>query len=424
MLENALIREKTDLVRRSLLNRGYDTKILDRILEIDRLRRQLITKADQLRHQRKKLSRKIGDIKKRGDSTEVIVRQVQEIKKDLEQTERQLREVEEEFEKLRLLLPNIPDDDIPVGQDESANKVVETHGEFQEPPFKLKPHWEIGSELGILDMERGARIAGSHFPLFIREGARLVRSLINFMLDLHKDHGYVEVWPPLLLNRKSMVGTGQLPKFEEDMYRTFREGLFLVPTAEVPLVNLHAGQTLSFARLPLRYTAYTPCFRREAGAYGAKTRGLLRVHQFDKVELVSFTTAEQSNQEHQHMLNCAKKVLDKLGLVYRVVLLCTGELGFAARRCYDIEVWAPAVGRWLEVSSVSNCGDFQSRRLGIRYREPGGKTQFCHTLNGSGVALARLIAAILEQYQNQDSTVTIPHALQEYIGFELLEPPL
>jgi len=425
MLDVTLLRERPEVVRESLMKRGYDTAPLEHILQIDTKRRRLITESDRLRHRRKELSREIGERKKRGEQADDLIHKVQSIKTQLETMEKELKSIEQEFDDLRLLLPNIPDPDVPVGQDETANRVVETHGEVRDFGFEVRPHWEVGARLGILDMERGARIAGSHFPLFVGDGARLVRALINFMLDLHtREHGYLEVWPPLLVNRATMTGTGQLPKFEDDMYRTERDGLFLVPTAEVPLVSLHAGRTLSFARLPLRYVAYTPCFRREAGAYGAKTRGLLRVHQFDKVELVSFTTEDQSEKEHSHMLDCAKKVLDKLGLVYRVVLLCTGELGFAARKCYDIEIWAPGVGRWLEVSSVSNCGDFQARRLGIRYREPGGRPRLCHTLNGSGVALARLVAAILEQFQNEDGSVMVPEVLRGAVGRERLEPPL
>ena len=425
MLDIGFVRDNADVVRDAMVKRGYDTAPLERLLEIDARRRQLITKTDQLRHKRKELSKKIGLLRREGGDTETLISQVQQVKTELENAEAELKSLQTEFNSLRLLLPNIPDPDAPVGEDESANVVVETCGEAKEADFEIRPHWEVGKKLGILDMERGAKIAASHFPFFLGDGARLVRALINFMLNLHTSrHGYKEVLPPLLVNRQTMLGTGQLPKFEDDMYRTARDELYLVPTAEVPLVNIHANQTLSFAHLPLRYTAYTPCFRREAGAYGAKTRGLLRVHQFDKVELVSFTTQEQSEEEHQHMLSCAKVVLDELGLVYRVVLLCTGELGFAARKCYDIEVWAPATRRWLEVSSISNCGDFQARRLGIRYREPGGRTRLCHTLNGSGVALARLIAAILEQFQNPDGSVTIPEVLRKDMGKEKLEPPL
>lgn len=426
MLEIGFLRENAGRVRDAIRRRGMgDGEAVDEILRLDAERRGLVTRVDELRHERKEKSARIGELRKKGDDATELVERVQRIKSELDELEKRLRGVEAERRSLLLVLPNVPQDGVPDGAGDERNVEVRKWGEWEEPGFEVAPHWEAGERLGMMDFKRGAGMAGSHFPLFLGLGARLCRALLNFMLEMHVgEHGYTEVWPPLLANRRALTGTGQLPKFEEDMYRTEPDDLFLLPTAEVPLTSLHAGGTLSFARLPLRYCAYTPCWRREAGAYGAKTRGLLRVHQFDKVELMVFSRAEQSRAEHERILSHAEEVLRRLGLVYRVVLLCAGELGFAAAKCYDIEVWAPGVGQWLEVSSVSNFEEFQARRLNIRYREPGGALRYCHTLNGSGVALARLVAAILEQNQNADGSVTVPEALRGAMGVERITRPL
>jgi seryl-tRNA synthetase len=323
-----------------------------------------------------------------------------------------------------LWIPNLPHPSVPIGRTEDDNQVVRVWGEKPEFNFEPVPHWDIGEALRIFDFQRGSAVAGSNFALFRGSGARLVRALIAFMLEIHtRQHGYTEVWPPSLSNRTCMTGTGQLPKLEEDMYRCDLDDFFLIPTAEVPLTNLHRDDIIDGARLPIRYTAYSPCFRREAGSYGKHTRGLNRVHQFDKVELVKFVVPETSYDELEGLVGDAEEVLQALGLHYRVNLLCTGELSFAAAKCYDLEVWSPAQNKWLEVSSCSNFEDFQARRAGIRYRPaPGEKARFVHTLNGSGVALPRTIVAILETYQTGDGRVKIPEALVPYMnGTEIIE---
>jgi seryl-tRNA synthetase len=314
-------------------------------------------------------------------------------------------------------VPNIPAPDVPVGRTGADNVEVRRWG--KPPGFEFQPraHWDIGSDLGILDFERAAKVAGSNFALFKGAGARLVRALYSFMLDLHtREHGYTEVFPPFLVNRGAMTGTGQLPKLEEDMYHLDADDLFLIPTAEVPVTNLYRDEILNHEDLPIRHTAYTACFRREAGSYGRETRGLLRVHQFDKVEMVKFVHPEKSYEELESLLACAEAVMQHLGLHYRVMKLCTGELSFSGTKCYDIEAYAPGVDRWLEVSSCSNFEDFQARRANIRFRDADGKVKFVHTLNGSGVALARLIACILETYQQEDGSVRLPACLAPYMG--------
>jgi len=423
MLDMNLIRRKSEVVREALKRRGMpDEGLVERILSFDEQRRRLLTRIDELRHRRKELSKEIGRFRAAGEDAGELISEVQSLKSELADKEKELRGVEDEMSRLLLVLPNIPDSDVPDGVGDADNKVVREPIEPREFDFAVRPHYEVGERLGILNPAVGASIAGSHFPLFVGAGARLCRALVNIMLDTHTESGYTEILPPFLANRASMLGTGQLPKFEDDMYRVESEDMFLIPTGEVPLTSLHRDSILSFARLPLRYVAYTPCFRREAGA---KTRGLLRVHQFDKVELMVFATEEQAPAEHQKILQDAETILQKLKLPYRVVLLCAGELGFAARKCYDLELWAPGVRKYLEVSSVSHFGDFQARRLNIRYRRPGGKLFFCHTLNGSGLALPRLVASILENYQNPDGSVTVPEALRPYMGgMERIEPGL
>jgi seryl-tRNA synthetase len=335
----------------------------------------------------------------------------------------ELKQVEEQLYQLQIRIPNLPHESVPVGKSAEDNVVVATRGEIPAFEFAPKTHWELNDQLKLIDFAGGAKVAGTFFVNFKGKGAKLARGLINFMLDLHiEKHGYTEVMPPIVVNRQAMFGTGQIPKLEEDMYRVEADDLFLIPTAEVPVTNLLANETLRGEDLPIYYTAYTPCFRREAGAYGKDTKGLMRLHQFDKVEMVKFTKPETSYEEHEKLLHNAEEVLQLLGLPYRVLLLCSGDMSFAAAKCYDLEVWAPGVKKWLEVSSCSNFEDFQARRANIRYRpEGGGKLEYVHTLNASGLALPRTIIAIMENYQTDEGTVIVPEALRKYVGCEILK---
>jgi seryl-tRNA synthetase len=329
-----------------------------------------------------------------------------------------LGEVEAEQKKILLEVPNVPLPDVPVGKDAADNVEVKKWGERRTFAFDARPHWEVAERLGFFDFARGAKLTGSHWPVYMGLGARFERALIQMMLDFQtRERGYVEVSPPFVVNRDTMVGTGQLPKFEEDMYRINPDDLFLIPTAEVPLTNLHREETLAASELPKRYAGYTPCYRREAGAYGKDTRGIQRVHQFDKVELVKICAADQAEAEHEGMLADATAVCERLGLEHRVIVLCTGDMGFGSAKTYDIEVWAPVTGRWFECSSVSQCGEFQARRLNLRYRtEAKGPLRFCHTLNGSGLATPRVLIALLETYQRADGGLDVPEALRSYMG--------
>jgi len=424
VLDLRLIRERPDWVKARLATRGEEYPV-DRLLELDAERRRLVAEADGLRHQRKILSEEIGRAKRQGYEVPDLVSRVKEIGERLKAVEEKLREVEAAEEALLLEIPNLPHESVPIGEDESQNQVVKRWGDLPQFDFEPKPHWEIGTNLGILDFERAAKIAGSRFVVYRGGGALLERALINFMLDLHvKKHGYEEILPPFIVNEATMIGTGQLPKFKEDLFKLEDWNYYLIPTAEVPVTNLHREEILPEEVLPLCYTAYTPCFRSEAGAHGRDTRGIIRQHQFNKVELVKITTPETSYEELETLLLDAEEVLQLLGLPYRVVLLCTGDLGFAAAKTYDIEVWAPGQGRFVEISSCSNCEDFQARRARIRYRpKGGGKPRFVHTLNGSGVAVGRTVMAILENYQQADGSVLIPEALRPYMGgLERLTP--
>jgi len=424
MLDIRLIRERPDWVKARLATRGGDYPI-DRLLELDAERRRLVAEVDALRHERKALSEEIGRAKREGCEVPELVARVREVGERLKALEERLREVEARVEALLLEIPNLPHESVPLGEDETQNQVVKRWGEPPRFGFEPKPHWEIGVRLGILDFERAAKITGSRFVVYRGAGALLERALINFMLDLHvKKHGYQEVLPPFIVNEATMVGTGQLPKFKEDLFKLEGWDYYLIPTAEVPVTNLHRGEILPEEALPLYYTAYTPCFRSEAGAHGRDTRGIIRQHQFNKVELVKITTPETSYEELESLLLDAEEVLQLLGLPYRVVLLCTGDLGFSAAKTYDIEVWAPGQGRFVEISSCSNCEDFQARRANIRYRpRGGGKPRFVHTLNGSGVAVGRTVMAILENYQQADGSVLIPEVLRPYMGgLERIEP--
>ena len=425
MIDLKVLRASPQQVRAALARRGDPTvtRMLDELEALDMRRRALTGQLDQLKADRNEAARMdAAQVKAEGGLPAATTAKRREFGKQIADLEAKLKSVEDELELKLLYVPNVPLADVPDG-DASHNKVVRTRGE--PAPKGGKPHWEIGESLGVLDLARGAKVSGSGFPVFVGPGAKLVRGLINFMLDLHtREHGYVEVEPPFVVKRETMQGTGQVPKFEDDAYKTAPDDLFLVPTAEVPLTNLHRDEIMDGGKLPLGYTAYTPCFRREAGAAGRDTRGLLRVHQFDKVELVRFARPADSPAEQERMTAHAEAVLQRLELPYRVVLLAAGDLGFASAKTYDLEVWAPGVGQWLEVSSSSSFTDFQARRANIRYRpSAGAKPELVHTLNASGVALPRTIAALIETRQQPDGSVTIPAALVPYLGMERLVPP-
>ena len=395
--------------------------LLDGAVETDRRRRELLGEVETLKQQRNVTSREIGERKQRGESADDLMTAMKSVAERIRSLDGELSRIEEQLQDALLQIPNFPDPRVPAGG-EGEFEIITEWGKPRETVESDEPHWEIGSSLGLLDLERGAKIAGSGFPVLTGQGARLNRALIQFMLDLHtNEHGYLEIAPPFLVNRDSLLGTGQLPKFEDDQYRTVPDDLFLVPTAEVPVTNLHRDEILAGADLPLAYVAYTPCFRREAGAAGRDTRGLLRVHQFDKVELVRFTHPEASPDQLELLTRHAESVLERLELPFRRILLPAGDLGFANAITYDLEVWSPGVERWLEVSSCSSYTDFQARRAGIRYRDQdSGKPDFVHTLNGSGVALARTLVALLENRREADGSVSIPDALRPYTGFDRL----
>ncbi len=394
-------------------------KMVEELLVVDEERRALLTEIEQLKAKRNKLSREIGELFKKGEREKAlkIKAEVEKISERAKELEKELKEVEEKFQNLILSIPNPPHPSVPVGEDESDNVVVRVWGEKPEFDFTPLPHWEIAEKNGILDFKRAAKLSGSRFVIYRKWGAKLERALINFMLDLHtKEHGYEEIIPPFLVNTQTMTGTGQLPKFKDDLYKIEGEDLWLIPTAEVPLTNIHAGEILEEKELPKYYTAYTPCFRKEAGAHGRDVRGIMRLHQFNKVELVKIVHPENSYQELEKLVKEAEKVLQLLGLHYRVVELCTGDLGFSAAKTYDIEVWIPSQNRYREISSCSNCEDFQARRAKIRYRDKNGKVRYVHTLNGSGLAVGRTVIAILEQYQQKDGSVKIPEVLKDYMN--------
>jgi seryl-tRNA synthetase len=418
-----MIREHIEVLRDGMRRRGkLDTlgQFIDRAQEVDVERRALIQAVEERKASRNSVTQEVAKRKRAKENADELLSQSRALGDEITRLEADLGALEKELELVMLELPNIPLDDVPEGGEDN-NRHVRSWGTPRDSKG-LKPHWEIGTALGLIDFERGAKISGSGFIVFRGKGARLVRSLMNFMLDLHtREHGYEETWVPVVVNRASMTGTGQLPKFEDDMYRLGDEDLFLIPTAEVPVTNLHAQEILSQSDLPRALAAYSPCFRREAGAHGKDTRGLIRVHEFDKVELVRYATPETSSNELEILTSQAEKVLQLLGIPYRVVLLAAGDTGFASAKTYDLEIFAPGAGVWLEVSSCSVFTDFQSRRANIRYRpQEGGKPRFVHTLNGSGVAFPRLIAALLEHYQNSDGTVDVPEVLRPYLGTDRL----
>jgi seryl-tRNA synthetase len=417
-----LLRENVALLREGMRRRQRLEAlgpVIDRAEALDRRRRALLGRVEERKAARNAASQEVARRKRAGEDAEELIVRTRALGDEIAALERECDEVVTELEALQYELPNIPLPDVPDGGEE-ANRVVRTWGEPR-PADGVRPHWEVGERLGLLDLARGAKISGSGFVVFRGLGARLTRALMSFMLDLHtREHGYEELWVPALVNRQSMTGTGQLPKFEDDAYLA-TDDLFLIPTAEVPVTNLYRDEVLDASALPKAMTAYSPCFRREAGAHGKDTRGLIRVHEFDKVELVRYTTPEDSSAQLELLTSHAEVVLQRLGLPYRVVLLAAGDLGFASAKTYDLEVWAPGVGKWLEVSSCSTFTDFQARRANIRYRPaPGAKPRFVHTLNGSGLAFPRTIIALLEHYQRPDGTVAVPDVLQPYLGADVL----
>jgi len=426
MLDLKLIREKPEWVKERLRTRGEDYPI-DEVLALDERRRALLQEVEALRHERNEKSEEIGRLKKAGkeELAKALSEEVKALSARLKALEEELKEVEKNLYETLSRIPNLPHESVPYGESDKDNVVIKKFGEPPQFPFEPKPHWELGEKLGIFDFERAAKITGSRFTVYYREGALLERALINFMLDLHiKKHGYVEVLPPFIVNSASMFGTGQLPKFREELFKLEDWDYYLIPTAEVPVTNLHRDEILPEEVLPLYYTAYTPCFRAEAGAYGKDIKGIVRQHQFNKVELVKFVVPETSYEELESLLLDAEEVLQLLELPYRVVVLCTGDLGFAAAKTYDIEVWCPGQNRYVEISSCSNFEDYQARRANIRYRpKGGGKPRFVHTLNGSGLAIGRTLMAILENYQQEDGSVLIPKALHPYTGgLKKIEP--
>jgi seryl-tRNA synthetase len=417
MLDIRLIREKPDFVRERLATRGGgDEAKIDEVLGVDAERRQAETSLQQLQADRNRLSKQIGGGKSRGDATDELEAQVRKIGDEIVDLNKTTTAFDEAQRNMLLQIPNLPHESVPLGKEPNANRVGRSWGE--KPQLKeTRDHVALGEKLKLFDLERAAKLSGSGFICFTGAGARLERALINFMLDLHtREHGYSEISPPFLVRRDCMIGTSQLPKFEPDMYGLENGELFLAPTAEVPVTNFHREEILPVVDLPKKFVAYTPCFRREAGSAGRETRGIVRVHQFDKVELVKITTPEKSYQELESLTVDAEQVLQLLNLHYRIVELCTGDLGFGAAKTYDIEVWSPGQNGYLEVSSCSNFEDFQARRMNLRYKAADGKNHFCHTLNGSGLALPRLFAALIENYQQANGSVRIPEKLQPYVG--------
>ncbi|MFZ0614777.1 MAG: serine--tRNA ligase [Desulfobacterales bacterium] len=424
MLEIKFVRQNLSDVTRALRARHSELDI-SAFKTADDLRRGVLLQLEDLRHRRNRVSDEIADLKKAGKDARELIGQMGTVAAEIKKLEQALAVQEEALGKLMLEIPNIPHASVPVGRDAADNPLVRRVGTPPEFSFEARAHWDIGSRLGILDFERAAKITGARFPLYFGAGARLERALINFMLDLHVgEHGYTEVLPPFAVNRQSMTNTGQLPKFEQDLFKLEGWDYFMIPTAEVPLTNLHQGEVLDESRLPIYYTAYTPCFRSEAGSYGKDTRGLIRQHQFNKVEMVKLTRPETSYDELEKMLTDAETVLQRLGLAYQVVSLCTGDMGFSAAKTYDLEVWMPGQGAYREISSCSNCESFQARRADIRFRCKGKKgTELVHTLNGSGLAVGRTVAAILENFQQADGSVVIPAALRSHMGgMEVIRP--
>jgi seryl-tRNA synthetase len=425
MLNIKFIRENPEIVKQGIINKN-EKDTIDEILGADREKRQLLTKTEELKARRNKVSQEVGRLKKAGENADTIVAEMKQVSEDIKQLDEQIRSVDEKLQELLLWVPNLPHSSVPVGKSEENN--VETKQwlpeEFSfENEEKILDHIELGKKLNILDFERGAKITGSGFPVYVGKGARLERALINFMLDYHLDkHGYTEIIVPLLVNNDSMKGTGQIPKLQDDMYHVEKDDLYAIPTAEVPITNMHRSEVLSEADLPINYAGYTPCFRREAGSYGKESKGFLRVHQFNKVEMVKFVKPETSYDELNNLVSDVEDILHELNIPYRILELCTGDLSFAAAKCYDIETWSPAECKWLEASSCSNFENFQARRASIRYKkDEDKKLDFVHTLNGSGLATSRLMVSILENYQTPEGKIIVPKVLQKYTGFAIID---
>ncbi len=417
MLDLRFIRTNSETVKKAVRDKGEKVDI-DHLLELDKMRRETVSELDRLRAERNKISSLIGKlIREDPQKAEGVKREARVLSDKVKALEEREKQIDQDLQSFLIWVPNIPTKDVPIGSSEDDNVVVREWGEHRQFDFEPKDHLELGTKLELFDFNRASKIAGAFFPLYKGLGALLERALINFMLDVHiKEHGYVELFPPFLANSEAMFATGQIPKLREDMYYIPENDYFLIPTGEVPLTNYHQNEVLQEDELPLKYTAYTPCFRREAGSYGKETKGLIRVHQFNKVELVNFVLPEESEKALETLTSQAEKVLQLLGIPYRVVLLCTGELSFAGARCYDLEVWSPAEGKYLETSSCTNFLDFQARRGNIRLRRKDGRMEYPHTLNGSGVATSRLLVALLENYQTRDGKVTIPEILRPYLG--------
>lgn len=421
MLDIKLIRENPEKINELLKRRNPDLSV-DEVLAVDEERRQIQAQADELRAKRKIESQKIGEMKKKGENTDKIQEEVRFLGDEVKFLEEKQNELDEKQRNLLLNIPNTPDESTPIGASDADNVEVHRWGEPTKFDFEFKAHWDLCEEKNLVDFERGVKLSQSRFTLYRGKGAKLERAVINFFLDYHTEQqGYEEILPPFMCNAQTMTGTGQLPKFKEDMYKCVDEDLYLIPTAEVPVTNIYSGEILSEDDLPKYMTAYTPCFRREAGSAGKDTRGLIRVHQFNKVELVKLCTPETSPAEHEKLTEDAEKMLELLGLPYRRVALSTGDIGFSANKCWDLEVWMPSYDAYKEISSCSNFGDYQARRANIRYKEKAtGKTRFVHTINGSGLAVGRTVAAIIENFQQADGTIIVPEVLRKYTGFDKL----
>ncbi len=417
MLDMKFVRDNLETVRTMLKNRNNPLS-LDGFSDLEKKRREILSETEQLKNQRNSTSKKIGAMKKAGENTDAISAEMREVGAKISELDNELRDVEEKLRDFLLHIPNMPKEDVPIGKDDSQNPEVRRHGEPRKFDFAPKAHWDLGESLNILDFDRAAKVSGARFTFYRGLGARLERACINFMMDLHANkHGYTEMLAPYIVNRDSMIGTGQLPKFAEDMFKVENSDFYLVPTAEVPTTNYHRDEILSAENLPEYYSCYTACFRAEAGSAGRDTRGLIRQHQFNKVELIKFTKPEDSWNELESMVDAAEDVLRILEIPYRVVLLCTGDMSFTSAKTYDIEVWMPAQDKYREISSCSNCTDYQARRANIKFRrDTKSKPEFVHTLNGSGIAVGRTVAAILENYQQEDGSVLIPKALVPYMG--------
>jgi seryl-tRNA synthetase len=416
MLDIKFVRENPQIVKEAMEKRGAKVN-LDEFINLDEDRRKKLSQVEQLKNQRNVVSKEIGKLKREGKNADQLVEEMGQVGEQIKVLDEEVRQIDEKLKEIVMGIPNIPHESLPVGADESYNREERKWGEPPKFAFEPKAHWDLGESLNILDFERGAKVTGARFTFYKGLGARLERAIINFMLDVHiTEHGYVEIFPPFMVNRNSMIGTGQLPKFEEDMFRVANTDYFLIPTAEVPVTNIYREEILDEKDLPILHCAYSACFRAEAGAHGRDTRGLIRQHQFNKVELVKFAHPDNSYEELEKLTNNAERILQLLELPYRVVTLSTGDIGFSSAKTYDLEVWLPSFNTYREISSCSNFEDFQARRANIRYRDAKGKPRFVHTLNGSGLAAGRTTSAILENYQQEDGSVRIPKALQPYIG--------